>query len=277
MTEEDFSQLPVSAQGEIIGVFSWRAFCTRLMEFPESLRLKIDAARLPVREFVVRAQFVDEDEYIDTSTKANWNEQDFVLIGTPKALSGVLAVSDVLARLYDFAEAFVLVYEVEMALRDLIRTALPDAEQLRQVILRLTTKSGDEAKRKIDAILRRVAPEDSGRQQWVNAIVAACAREKPIDDLEDLTFDQYRLIVVDQANWPLFEPGFFSQREIVDVDLESVRKIRNDAMHFRRAIKTPDTYQLRRLRDRLRGARERLAKLHRGGVPEEATQIRIAG
>ncbi len=62
--------------------------------------------------------FIDRGVYIDTAT--DWSDLDYVLVGTESELVGILTVSDVFARLNDFAEAFVLIYEIEHEVRDLI-------------------------------------------------------------------------------------------------------------------------------------------------------------
>lgn len=116
MVDNGFSQLPVkNAEGKIIGVFSWQSFCKRVMDLRAT---KINVADLPVREALEPAVFISRHEYIDTST--DWSALDYVLVGTDSDLVGLLSIADVLGRLNDFAEAFVLLFEIEHEIRDLI-------------------------------------------------------------------------------------------------------------------------------------------------------------
>jgi len=78
------------------------------------------------------ARFIDREVYIDTET--DWGDIDHVLVGTDAELVGVLCISDVFGRLNDFAEAFVLLYEIEHEIRDLIHDVYDDKE-LSEVLL----------------------------------------------------------------------------------------------------------------------------------------------
>jgi hypothetical protein len=54
-------------------------------------------------------------------------QDDYVIVGTPDDVLGILSVADVFIRLNDFAEASVLLHETELALRRLIEQNLePD-------------------------------------------------------------------------------------------------------------------------------------------------------
>jgi hypothetical protein len=65
------------------------------------------------------ARFIDREVYIDTET--DWGQIDYVLVGSDDNLIGILSLSDVFGRLNDFAEAFVILYEIEHEIRELIR------------------------------------------------------------------------------------------------------------------------------------------------------------
>jgi len=63
----------------------------------------------------------------DLPRSTDWSDVDYVLVGTDVKLIGVLCVADVFGRLNDFAEAFVLIYEIEHEVRDLIAEITGDA------------------------------------------------------------------------------------------------------------------------------------------------------
>src|SRR3954470_7973302 len=116
LVDNGFSQIPVTDKtGKIIGVFSWKSFGKRVADLHAT---KIKPTELPVRETMELARFIGPEVYIDTAT--DWGDIDHVLVGTDVELLGILTVADVFGRLNDFAEAFVLLYEIEHEIRDLI-------------------------------------------------------------------------------------------------------------------------------------------------------------
>lgn len=229
MTDNGYSQLPVTSGGRIIGVFTWRSFSKRVTDLRKS---GVKAAELPVRECMEPARFIDEHVYIDTAT--DWSDIDYVLVGTESKLVGILCVADVFARLNDFAEAFVLIFEIESEVRDLIvemvgETGLP------QLISNMRV------------------PENT----------------RPLLSVTDFTFDQYRGLICTKCNWPSFERAFTSIREVVDEDFKQITELRNVVFHFRRGITPRDTDRLRRFRDALRYGRDLLRRIGRP-VAQEA-------
>ena len=215
MVDNNFSQLPVqNDRSEIIGVFTWKSFSKRVADL-RSVRAGIKPIELPVRECVEPARFIDPEVYIDTET--DWGDLDYVLVGEPRHLLGILCISDVLGRLMDFAEAFVLLFEIEHEIRDLIRDVADEAE--------------------LQAMIGAMhLPPDC----------------RPPRTLEDFTFSQYRSLICSKRNWPRFEPLFGTLRELVDADFADVNELRNIVFHFRRGITPKDTDRLRRFRDKLR-------------------------
>ncbi len=125
MVDSGFSQLPVvNEDNEITGVFSFESFGQRMSEI---YSVKPDLSKLTVKETgLAQPKFIDPDLYIDTET--DWSKIDHVLVGNKNKLLGVLTISDVLGRLNDFAEAFVLLYEIEHEIRDLIVDVLAKEE-----------------------------------------------------------------------------------------------------------------------------------------------------
>ena len=83
---------------------------------------------------------------------------------------------------------------------------------------------------------------------------------KPLERLDEFTFNQYKSLICTKSNWANFEPVFDTMRELVDADFGEVNALRNIVFHFRRGITPKDTDRLRRFRDRLRYDRELYAK-----------------
>lgn len=218
MIDQGFSQMPVAdADGVIVGVFSHKGFSRRCLDLMTSA--KIDPLQLPVHEFIETAQFITPDTYIDTAT--DWGEIDYVLVGDPRDVLGILTIADVWGRLNDFAEAFVLLYEIEHELRDLIQDVVSDDDL-------------------------------SGLIENMNLPTNARIPQA----LVDFTFAQYRGLICDKSNWPRFEEVFGRPRDLVNADLGTINDLRNTVFHFRRGITNTDTDRLRRFRDKLRHNRD---------------------
>ena len=221
LVDNGFSQLPVSDKsGRIIGVFSWKSFGKRVADLHAT---KIKPTELPVREAMEPARFIGPEVYIDTET--DWGDIDHILVGSTDELHGILCIADVFGRLNDFAEAFVLLFEIEHEVRDMIREVCDDA---------MVTKMIDEMN----------LPPNSRRPS----------------DLEEFTFNQNSSLICNKNNWDLFQPLFDSTRELVNADFGEVNELRNIVFHFRRGITPKDTDRLRRFRDRLRYDRELYAR-----------------
>ena len=219
MEEHGYGQLPVTRDAggaaEVVGVFSWRSFCRASLDLSHSR--KLDPLAIPVEEFLDPAVFLDRETFIDTAT--DWSACDHVLVGTPRHVEGLLTLGDAFGRLNDFAEAFVLIYEVETELRDTIERVAGD---------------------RLDAWLETLQRPERGR---------------PVRALTDASFADYGQVIASQDRWPDFEPVFARQRELVVADLDAVNGLRNVVFHFRRTVTNRDTDRLRRFRDKLRRGR----------------------
>jgi CBS domain-containing protein len=220
MIDANFSQLPVIDQNKrIIGIFSYRSLGERVYELQD----KIALSTLPVSECLEPAKFLGPDDYVDTSTAVDFYEDDYVIVGAPDDVLGILSVADVFVRLNDFAEAFVLLHETELGLRRLIEQNL-----------------GPEG---VSAALEAINTRN--RQQG--------AHGRPLMTIEDCEFHHYIDLVTSKSNWRAFEKSFpTATRELINRELVLVNNIRNDVVHFRRQITRADTVVLKRFRDRLK-------------------------
>ena len=221
LVDNGYSQIPVTDKtGRIIGVFSWKSFGKRVADLHAH---KIKSTELPIREAMESARFIGREVYIDTET--DWGDIDHVLVGTNVELLGILTVADVFGRLNDFAEAFVLLYEIEHEIRDLICDVC-NGSAVSKMITELTL------------------PPNTRRPA----------------NLEEFTFNQYSLLICSKNNWETFQPLFDTTRELVNADFAEVNELRNIVFHFRRGITPKDTDRLRRFRERMRYDRELYVK-----------------
>jgi predicted transcriptional regulator len=209
MAIHGYSQIPVVQNGEVLGVFSNRSFAkeaatTRLDEIQKQ---KCAPGDLPVDEFLEQFEFARVTEEM-SRVFDSMDRDNGVLIGTPEQLIGILTPMDFLRYLYEVASPFVMVSEIELALRALIRLALTDE--------------------KIVAAARRCLASAYGGADNV-----------PLT-LEEMTFGDYHSLVSNGDNWVDFEPLFSGTRTRTSGKLKQVADIRNDLFHFKREIGVED-------------------------------------
>lgn len=218
MANENYSTLPVrNAQGTVIGVFDHAAFAARVEGLRgTNLQLK-ELCDEPVETMMVDPVFLDPDKYIDTTV--DWSNVEHIIVGTPDEPEGILTIADVWARLNDFAEAYVLLHEIEHDLRELIRTVAAD---------------------KLD--------------DWVCGVKVPPGTTQP-KCLEDFNFKQYSLLICEkQTRWPCFKPVLLQNRKIFGLEFDKINDLRNAVMHFRCQASASRCRKLRDFRDRLRRA-----------------------
>ena len=227
-----FSQLPVIVGQQVLGLFSYRSFSQAM------IRLSGDAKN---QKFNPKEMFVED--CIDRPTYARvtdelraWfdaiDKQDAVLIGDPDRLQGIVTAMDFLRFFYRVASPFVLVAEIELSLRGLIRLAVDRDELV--------------------------------------ACAKTCLKHYPEGklptDLEHMTFNDYVQIIGDGRNWDHFQPIFKGDRVRTRAKLERAGELRNDVFHFRREITVEDYEELSALRDWMLLKATAVEARTRGGV-----------
>jgi CBS domain-containing protein len=215
MLARGFSQLPVLSGSEVLGVFSYRSFAKGSLS---AVRQGLEPHELPVDEFLEPLTFARvTDEF--RALFEELDKHDAVLIGEPDHLLGIATAMDVLYYLYRIASPFVFLQEIELALRTVIRLALPDTEE-RTASLRA-------------ALLRNYV----GREDRIPA--------QP----EELTFGEYEAVICGRDIWPRFQAVLGTSRERVLARLKPTAKLRNDVLHFRRQLTVEDYNALVEFRD----------------------------
>jgi len=219
MRKLGYSQMPVVENDEVLGVFSYRSLAVEAARatLEELTNQRCAPGDLNVDEFMEQFEFARVTEEMNKVFDA-MDRDNGVLIGTPEKLIGVLTPMDFLRYLYQVAGPFVLVSEIELALRGLIRAALTP-EQIKEA-----------AKRCLGSLFR-------GRDDRIPT------------SLEEMTFDNYKLLVGHLDNWPLFEAMLGGTRSRTSAKLREVGTIRNDLFHFKREITLRDHEVLARHRN----------------------------
>jgi len=212
MEKHGFSQVPVVVRGEVLGMFSFRSFATRALEIKQKY---FDPDTLSVDEFIEQSAFARvTDEF------KNWfdrlDESDAILVGDPQKVQGIVTTMDVLRYFYGIASPFVLLGEIEVGLRELIRLSVASDQLAECARISLT---------------QQYSP---GRMP---------------ETLEQMTFNDYIQIVGHGRNWPHFEPVLGGARETTRGKLEQIRDLRNDVFHFRRELSKEDHQDLTQHRE----------------------------
>jgi predicted transcriptional regulator len=220
MEENRCSRLPVLDEnsGEVLGVFSYRSFArvAARNDLERWKRQKCAPGDLAVDEFLEQFQFARRGGDVDRFRFA-LERDGGILVGTPSEPEAILTCMDLWRHYEEAAGAFVMLREIELAVRELIRVALADEE--------------------IAAEARRCLMSGYGSEEKVPVRLSA------------MTFNDYILLVSHGDSWPRYESLFGGTRTRTKDKLEQVREIRNKSFHFRQdQITDEDRETLRRHR-----------------------------
>lgn len=195
MSEGHFSLLPVVKAGKVQGVFSlWTL--ARLLQHGRKLG---DITALSIDDAM------DPSPRMATTTESfeeilrRIETDEAVLFGAHGQVHSIVTAWDILIRLFEETRAYVLVGEIELGLRDVITRCIPPEEMA-------------------------ACLEGSLRHMYF---------EKTPKLLQDLNFDDYRLVITSRDNWGHFKGMLGTSKSLLDAKLQMVRKIRNVVFHFR--------------------------------------------
>lgn len=209
MQKHGYGQVPVIENGEVLGVFSFRSFARGAanLTLDTWMKQKTAPGDLPVDEFLEQFDFARLTEEMNRVFDA-MDRDSGILIGTPERFIGILTPMDFLRYLFQVASPFVMVSEIELALRALIQLALsPD---------------------KIVAASKRCLASAYGNEEKVPTL------------LEDMTFDNYQSLISHGENWTDFATVFGGTRTRTSGKLKEIGEIRNSLFHFTREITVHD-------------------------------------
>jgi CBS domain-containing protein len=212
MKKTGYSQLPVMEGDAVLGIFSYRSFADGIARIKKP---RTEIGDLTVEEFVEKAQFARvTDEF---NAIFDWLDRDnAVLLGEPDRLLAIVTAMDVLRYLYQVASPFVLVAEIELALRALISIAVKAELLVSAAKASLSSKYGED--------------------------------KIPLT-LSEMEFNDYVQLVGHGDNWKHFATVFGGMRETVRAKLEEIRDLRNDIFHFKRDLTLDDHEKLAQHRD----------------------------
>jgi predicted transcriptional regulator len=209
MRQHGFSQLPIVENGQVFGVFSYRSFSQNSVEMTldDWIRQRTSPGDLQVDEFMEQFEFARVTEELSRVFDA-MDRDNGILIGAPNRLIGILTPMDFLRYLSRVASPFVLVSEIELAIRALIHCAM--------------------------------SPDQIGKAALLTLGAVYGGADKVPRSLEEMTFDNYRTLITNGENWASFEPLFAGTRTRTGGKLKEIGAIRNDLFHFKRELTTHD-------------------------------------
>lgn len=213
MKRKGFSQIPISDGGEIMGVFSYRSFALGVLRFEDN---KTNVLNLTVSDFSEDLPFKNlTDPFEDVID--DLDRRDAVLVGRPEKLTAIVSAMDILRYLYGVTSPFVVVAEIELAVRALM-TWSANTVELRDSFRKSLSKIYQE-------------PNFPAT-------------------VDELSFSDYASVIGYDDSWrSYFEPIFGSTRTNVRAKLTRVAEIRNRLFHFRQEITVEEFDELVQVRD----------------------------
>ncbi|WP_043716829.1 CBS domain-containing protein [Kutzneria sp. 744] len=195
MRENNFDQLPVTTtSGQVIGTFTYRSFAQGMRHLPGQAQV----LQAPVEDLVEELHFVRVSEDV-SGILPHLEINHAVLVGDEDRLLAVVTTADVSRFLWQRTRPFVLLRDIELAIRDLMRSCCTD-EQLAGAIASCVPSNPDSASMR----------------------------------LEDLTLTQLLSVLLHGHSFgAYFRLAFGRNRDLVNNTLSQVHKVRNKVFHFR--------------------------------------------
>lgn len=231
MCKRNFSQVPVVAGDQVLGVFSYRSLAQRIARLPQN---ELNILSLRVEEFLEDLNFAQITDEL-TGLLKEFDLKDAVLVGSEKRLQGIVTVVDALQYFYQVASAYVMLQEIELAIRELIRFSV-DKDELQECINRSLKDHYDKLGRSVPIFL------------------------------EEMSFEDYLNLLRFKGTWKNFAVAFGESSNIVCTKLKPIPELRNIVFHFRREITIEEYDLLRDVRDWLL---KRIKKLEAYGKSDQ--------
>ena len=145
-----------------------------------------------VRECMIPHKEISSDTYIFTAVEAIATDQYVLIRNSENVISGIVTTSDISLQFRQLGEPFLLLGEIENYIRRMISNKFNKEE-----------------------LIAVCDPSDSGRN---------------VESVSDLTFGGYHRLLENPNNWNKLSISI--DREVFIKNLEEIRLIRNDVMHF---------------------------------------------
>jgi CBS domain-containing protein len=220
---------------EILGAFSYRSFAEGAAR--RSRTEKTHPADLPIEEYLAELKLVGPAQSVD-SVAAELDKHGAVLVHRDGSRAAIATIEDLLRYLRRVARPFILLQEIELGLRALLRVSFV----------------GDEFATCTALVLARLYID---------------APDRLPTKLIDMSFGDYVALLQDGRTWdgfPAVASAFGGTRERAAARLRTINELRNDVFHFRRELGDPDYEALNGCRSWL-DRRVRVASRRAGQAP----------
>lgn len=194
MRDREFDQLPVTTiDGRVLGVFTYRALARGLGH----LRRQDDPLTTPVDDLLEEMHFVRPAQEL-SSILPLVEADNAVLVGDEDRVLAIVTAADISRYMWSRTRPFVLLQDIELGVRDLMRSCCTSAD-----------------------IAQLVAAARQGG-------TAVGTR------FDDLTLGELLSVLLNGRNFgTFFHLSFGVNRDLVRTTLEPVRETRNKVFHFR--------------------------------------------
>jgi CBS domain-containing protein len=224
-----YSQAPVRGAAGYVGAFSYRSFAKAVALVGRGR----SAEGLTVGDCLEDLPFADAHKTLE-DVFTDLDAYDAVLLGGRDELVGIVTVMDALRYLYELANAYVLMQQIELGLRHGIR----------------------------------ICVDDSALAECVDQAIAQKYRETSREvptQLGDLELSDLQAMITSRRTKDRFIRVFGHNVDVVKAWLAPLPALRNDLFHFRRPLSVDDYERLAATRDWLLKRLE-LAEAPAGGA-----------
>lgn len=236
MIEHDFDQLPVLTEDKKhLGMVTNGSILRSLNCFD----VKLDSLRVSDALTKVRA-FREEDDLFDLLNELRERFAVPIVDGS-EVVVGIVTSYDTTEYFRRQSEDMMMVEDIELALRQYIRTAVgvPEDEEndaLRDAVAKIMP-SGQELKKKYKGavchLLKLRGENGTPDSELIELTFSKhLSDNKPPKKFDQLTLAEYIELFLHEDRWHLYEPIFVLEIAAVRNLLNEVREIRNKLMHF---------------------------------------------
>lgn len=208
------NQVPIVEGSQVLGVFSYRSFAAGVLEFKKKEHNPCGLTVEALSEDLEFARITDEVRSLIDEFDLN----DAILVGSEEQLQGIVTTIDALRYFYKAASPYVMLREIELAIRELMRASL----------------------------------SQSDLEECISSCLGNFYAERSEDvptDLVEMTFSNYVTILECGDFWPLFKAVFGGSYLRLKAKLEGIPGIRNNVFHFRRELTIEEYDGLKDCRD----------------------------
>lgn len=211
----DVAVVPVVSGKEVLGVFSYRDFSLGLRN---TVYKKGDGIlELCVEDFLVQPKYASANDAL-TELVTLFSQGQVLLIGERRNFQGMVTPADALRYFFKVASPYVILKQIELAIRELIRRSVSEE--------RLATIAGEVLSKAYET------------------------RNLPIPTkLEDMSFSDYTSTLQYRKTWSEFLVAFGKNQDYCTARLKPLPELRNDVFHFRRELTAEEYEKLRDARD----------------------------